>query len=369
MWTPEQTNYMDALVYDPRIREYVRMAPGVDFKQSWTPTGGTQWTPTLHGKPIDWSEIPETPGPATYPKPRTTAELSPNDPLVHGYGDPSANTFGKPQTGGPQTGGGLIGGGPQTGGPQTGGGYEAPQQPWVPGENVDTSWNWDAFAPEPNAGGQWGGYDPGYDAFERYVPGRDSPWGSAKYEGDNDAFYQQQLANALRQEQGYMNRMRESQRRAGESAQNPKGPMKMDWSWAFGGKGLPDVNVSPGTPGGAEQGGWQRNPYYGITPGMTNSEILGAIGHSLSPADQARWQKHGRQNENFNNSKYWSSFDNPTDFMNAMRQNNPKGGGGHMDYYQNVANLLFTQAGEPVAGQPHVPAGYASPFMNWGGAK
>ncbi len=156
---------------------------------------------------------------------------------------------------------------------------------------MDTSWNWDYFKPAPEAGlaGEWGGYDSNYDAFERYVPGSDAPWGSSKYSGNMDDFYQQQLANALRQEQGYNNRAREAERIRMEALQNPQEAPPVDWSWAFGGKGLPDVQLGTGVPYGSEAE-WLINPNYDLKKGMTNREVISALGPIWSEQENQRWQ-------------------------------------------------------------------------------
>ena len=108
------------------------------------------------------------------------------------------------------------------------------------------NWNWEAFE-KPNFGGG-GGYDPEQYAFDRYVPGMDSPWGVPEVSGGNTDFYRNQMLNLLRDEQGF----RERQRTAAEAQQsaeaNPLESAPIDWSWVQnpdGSSGLPDPFRNP----------------------------------------------------------------------------------------------------------------------------
>jgi hypothetical protein len=110
----------------------------------------------------------------------------------------------------------------------------------------DTSWDWDAFAPKTRGDNSWGGYDQDYQAFERYQPGMDSPWGMPNVEGGNEEFYQQQFANQLRDEQGYQSRERAAQDRYQDALNNPFEAGPTDWSWANSGDGLGIVTEGTG---------------------------------------------------------------------------------------------------------------------------
>jgi len=110
----------------------------------------------------------------------------------------------------------------------------------------DTSWDWDAFAPKPQGANAWGGYDQDYQAFERYQPGMDSPWGMPNVEGGNEEFYQQQFVNQLRDEQGYQSRERAAQDRYQDALDNPFEAGPTDWSWANSGDGLGIVTEGTG---------------------------------------------------------------------------------------------------------------------------
>jgi len=110
----------------------------------------------------------------------------------------------------------------------------------------DTSWDWDVFAPKPQGSHVWGGFDKDYEAFERYQPGMDSPWGMPNVEGGNEEFYQQQFVNQLRDEQGYQSRERAAQDRYQDALDNPFEAGPTDWSWANSGDGLGIVTEGTG---------------------------------------------------------------------------------------------------------------------------
>ena len=135
----------------------------------------------------------------------------------------------------------------------------------------DTSWDWDAFAPKTRGDNGWGGYDQDYQAFERYQPGMDSPWGMPDVEGGNKEFYAQQFVNQLRDEQGYQSRERAAQDRRQDALNNPFEAAPTDWSWANNGLGLKDVTM-----GGGEviPSSYSLNDQY---DGMSNIDIWNSV--------------------------------------------------------------------------------------------
>ena len=131
----------------------------------------------------------------------------------------------------------------------------------TPGAGGGYNWNWEDFqagAPDMEGGG---GYDPNDYAFDRYVPGQESPWGVPDIEGGNKDFYRNQIVSLLRDEQNFRDRQRESD--AIREGSDPLEPTPMDWSWLEG--GLPEVRVG----GGADD--WRQNDGYA---GLNNLQAL-----------------------------------------------------------------------------------------------
>ena len=105
-----------------------------------------------------------------------------------------------------------------------------PRPAYTPPPPVEVNWN-------GNEGG--GGYNPNDYAFDRYIPGEESPWGAPDISGGNKEFYRNQFMNLLSDEQNFRDRQRQASdiRDNAPPLQNP-GP---DWSWVDG--GLPEVVV------------------------------------------------------------------------------------------------------------------------------
>jgi hypothetical protein len=102
-------------------------------------------------------------------------------------------------------------------------------------------WNWGEFgqgAPSLDGGG---GYDPNDYAFDRYVPGQESPWGIPEVQGGNKDFYRNQFVNLLRGEQNFQNKQRDAVTQRQYAAANPVAAAPNDWSWIEG--GLPQVEL------------------------------------------------------------------------------------------------------------------------------
>ena len=148
--------------------------------------------------------------------------------------------------------------------------YEAPEttgpnEPWDPGDSVTGTppfgyeggydWNWDDFQPGAPSLDGGGGYDPNDYAFDRYVPGQESPWGIPDIEGGNKDFYRNQFINLLKDEQNFQARQdmartnRDIMDAVKYGGDKPEGmsdeewaswgdymaPQAMDWSWLEGG--------------------------------------------------------------------------------------------------------------------------------------
>lgn len=246
-------------------------------------------------------------------------------------------------------------------------GYENAPQPDGDGSFVeggpppDTSWDWNFFRDKAPGDRQWGGYDEDYQAFERYQPGMDSPWGMPNIEGGNEDFYQQQFVNALRDEQGYQNRERAAQMRRQEAEANPYEGIKGSemWDWAYGGKGLPEVRTNMGGPA--------PDPTYSLAAPFTTDSTLGdAIRHYAGTEGFTEYQENMRKwldsgNESLDGT-FWSNQTSPTAITQLLGSNDEGLTGKNREWLSKLANAMYQQ--NPTG--PAAPVGYASP-IGWGG--
>ena len=235
--------------------------------------------------------------------------------------------------------------------------------PW--GWDGGYDWNWGDFqngAPSMDGGG---GYDPNDYAFDRYVPGQESPWGVPEIEGGNKDFYRNQFVNLLKDEQNFQNKQDRSRRnrwlvdraQAGvqeapdgmdqEAWENnwlrPNQPVALDWSWIEG--GLPEIAI-----GG--QVDWQRNSQYeGSNMDILNQlRAAGEIGDNTYRWFNNTWRQTGQGDSN------WWQNTATYDRLNSMGDG-PAG----QAAYQDIADSLFTNYGTPEG----VAAGYAAPVQGY----
>ena len=285
---------------------------------------------------------------------------------------PPAPHTGPLSLGGPPSGvgGPAPGGGGGTTGPGGNTRPDLPQPPGGPivdwtgeGNQADTSWNWDYFAPKQQGDGAWGGYDQDYQAFERYQPGMKSPWGMPNLEGGNKEFYQQQFVNLLRDEQGYRARQKEAQGIRQDALNDPFTPPPSDqmFNWANGGKGLADVTV-----GGGQQSTpvtWGLNSDYGITSDMNNRQAVGAMSQLLTPQEQSMMSEHFREAPDVASQNNWLTAGSPQALLGNAGTNS-KLSPEFSNTLQKVWNNIYKSSGGPSG--PNVPEGYASPIAAGG---
>jgi len=234
----------------------------------------------------------------------------------------------------------------------------------------DTSWNWDFFRDKAGGDRQWGGYDTDYQAFERYQPGMDSPWGMPNIEGGNEDFYQQQFVNQLRDEQSFRSRQRESQKTKAQALRNPyEAPSSEEmWSWAYGGEGLPEVQMGTGQ---NQPASYSFNEQFS---GQNAQDIFNQLG-DRSVFNSSNSSKTGREllNNFFSNSNRaamanevdWSSFNNPGEAMAAVGDTNWFQGMNRPNAAEDAFGALINQMYSAGRLGPTAPVGYASPIQ-WG---
>ena len=184
-------------------------------------------------------------------------------------------------------------------------------------------------------------------------PGTGSPWG-IQGPGGNSEFYAQQLNNQLAADSSW----RESAIAAALRGQN-QAPSNMDniWGWAYGGEGLPEVQV-PG------QSGWQLNSKYNT--GMTNSEAIarhlqGWTGSGDSERIkflESQMQRPGNMSQN----NWLTSTTGPQKYIDQISGGSltPENYG----YLRDVFTDIYRETGG-YSGPGEVPAGYAAPIQ-WG---
>ena len=132
-----------------------------------------------------------------------------------------------------------------------------------PGYQGGYDWNWDDFQPGAPSLDGGGGYDPNDYAFDRYVPGQESPWGIPEVEGGNKDFYRNQFVNLLKDEQNFQGRQDQAALARQEAMDNPLEGKTADWSW---------INNPDGTTG------LQSDPFrtpYGVSADYLNSPGFG----------------------------------------------------------------------------------------------
>ena len=328
--------------------------------EGWEDTGArqhtadsSQWTygyvpppssppPTTHGMGPDGGQIYEGGGnsggtPSTTPPTNTPLDPTVNEPTDDWYWTDPLDYTNAPQ---PNGDGEFVEGGPPP----------------------DTSWDWNYFRDRAPGDRQWGGYDEDYQAFERYVPGMESPWGLPNVKGGNEDFYQQQFLNQLRDEQGFRNRQRAAQMRAAEAASEPVfNPLTDDpgnmWNWAYGGSGIPDVQMGTGRPVPAS---------YSLANQFNRDSTLrdmisyyaGKEGFSQYADTMRNWLKN--HTDEGLESTYWARIGDPNEIIKNL--------GGDLtvknrEWLTKMANAVY-QPGEMGA---YAPIDYASPIQ-WGGS-
>ena len=233
-----------------------------------------------------------------------------------------------------------------------------------PGMSGGYNWNWEAFqsgAPSMDGGG---GYDPNEYAFDRYVPGQESPWGVPDVEGGNKDFYRNQMVSLLSDEQNFRGGQRraEQQRwltdliRSGaekpeqisqERWDNEQGrltPTPLDWSWLEG--GLPEVQV-----GGPDD--YRYNEGY---EGLSNIEALTRL---RSEGDISRttydWFRRNWEDDQAGDQTWWTGNNDYNEMVTIGVNPTSRG------HYQSVADGLYTNYGAPNGVAP----GYAAPIQGF----
>ena len=232
-------------------------------------------------------------------------------------------------------------------------------------------WNWGDFqsgSPSLDGGGD---YDPNDYAFDRYVPGQESPWGIPEAEGGNKDFYRNQFVNLLRDEQNFQKKQDNSRQqrwltdKVQSGAAKPDAisdarwaaeqerlaPAKMDWSWIDG--GLPEVQV------GGSPDDWRMQEGYDNTLSndqtLTNLRAAGDISKSTYDWFKGNFQTNPEGGEN----NWWTANNDYRGLFGSGQD--PAGRAA----YQDLAGGLFENFGNPEG----IAAGYAAPVAGYDGSR
>lgn len=319
--------------------EYLRTLNPIDLTdQQGLQAYGPQWA-MLKG--TDYNNAVTQPDSGLWPQPPAGYTPPPS-----GGGDP----FVPPVTQPPVTGGGDV----PIGGGDTGGGGGDPWNPGSPttgnpgGGGGTGGWNWEAFNPgaPPLDGG--GGYDPNDYAFDRYVPGQESPWGIPEAEGGNRDFYRNQFVNLLRQDQNFQNKQRDAAAIRQDAIDNPITPNPSDWSWLEG--GLPDVVTGSDS---STQPTWDWD-----IQGLSNQQLFDQAAPTMSEQNQQWLQNNWLTGDDVANSMGFSqTWGDANDFMQTAQGYEPGAQVAWTDFADSVGTYTpgFSST---------IPAGYASPNPN-----
>lgn len=280
------------------------------------------------------------------PQKRITGDFYGRQPGDPGYEAPPPVGGGGGGGGGGSGGGGGGGGGGGSGGGGGGGGGGGSGGGggnYSGGPGGQWNWgDWGQGAPSMNGGG---GYNPSEYAFQRYVPGQESPWGVPSVKGGNKDFYRNQFLNLLQYDQNFQNNEIAAAIRREAAEKNPLKPAKMDWSWTD----LPEVQVAQKAEGGdGSPYAWNLDSW--IKPGATtNAEFFTHYGGDPSKVS-ADWRT----------DTSWSQSSNPDFLINSI------GPGASSSWRNELSNILrqgWTRADltPPPGGGPTAAPGYALP--------
>lgn len=206
--------------------------------------------------------------------------------------------------------------------------------------------------------------------------GEDSPWGNKGIEGGNRDFYRKQLNNLRAQEQGYQDQSIAAALRRHAAANQPAELPADPWSWAYGGKGLPEVKVGGGTIEPDSGGGDPFLPPSGnppayslrsnIIPGETSNADIARLYSNKSEDELRPWfedqmDKHGSSWENQYN---WSLAGSPQELISTLSSNTDLLAAENYDWLSKMYTDMFIQEGveTPEFGGPSPAPGYATPI-------
>lgn len=261
-------------------------------------------------------------------------------------GQPGSSTPPMGNTGGDlSTGPGVVD--PATG--QT----RPPAQPGQPGGSVIPPPQNGPAPVEPGAGLDW-----------NYYPGEGATWNIDGASGNRE-FYARQFNNLL----GETHYNRQQQLAAALRAENQAAPEQPqnDWSWAFDGQGLPQVQVAQG-PIGDEGGGYAYQLREGITPGVSTNkqitDILAGQGFLDNRSKELFEQHWGKDNVEGASKVDWSLASTPQGLAQRISDSVSPNWGTALN---EVFNNMFIRNDLAPSYGPKAAAGYALP-VTWGGS-
>lgn len=172
------------------------------------------------------------------------------------------------------------------------------------------------------------------------------------FSGRHKDFYDTQFNNLLTQQQSFQDKQLQAALRHEQATQNPAQPDAVDWSWANGGQGLPEV-VTAGQPDWVLQ--------QGLGPNATNLDVIDRLYPTLSGDAQDFFDRYvgDRSGPNLQSTQFVNAG-SPQALIESSNLDPSV-----QPYFNELARAIYRNR-TPQTGPGNTPAGYASP--NPGGA-
>ena len=180
-----------------------------------------------------------------------------------------------------------------------------------------------------------------------------------------NSFDESQLQGLISQESNYQNKANEARDIRTAAANAPKKPFvpSMDnWNWAYGGQGIPEVELTPFDSSEGETSSLY-SLGYGLTPESSNMDIMSAVrdlDNFDNPEDQERFQSWMEPSINADPSAMfdWANITNPEQYTLNISDNDlaPE----NKAWFNRILNSIYTSD----AASNSAPAGYANPSVN-----
>ena len=192
-----------------------------------------------------------------------------------------------------------------------------------------------------------------------------------------NSFDESQLQGLISQESNYQNKANEARDIQTAAANAPKKPFvpSMDnWNWAYGGQGIPEVEVTPfDSPEGETSSSY--NLGYGLTPESSNMDIMNIVmglDKFDNPQDQEKFTNWMATTGEGNPSNMfdWANIDNPESYTLGLSDSEL--GSDNKIWFNKILNSIYTDnnQGKPLAApgyaNPNPADGYANPINSTG---
>jgi len=196
-----------------------------------------------------------------------------------------------------------------------------------------------------------------------------------------NSFDESQLQGLINQESNYQNKANEARDIRTAAANSPSQPFvpSMDnWDWAYGGKGIPEVEIMPFNSTEEDTSGGLSSSYdlgYGLTPESSNMDIMNIVmglDKFDNPQDQEKFTNWMATTGEGNPSNMfdWANIDNPESYTLGLSDSEL--GSDNKIWFNKILNSIYTDnnQGKPLAApgyaNPNPADGYANPINSTG---